>query len=157
MEQHLANHIIMPLPNSTVGKNGQAVRPHPPSSAEVSVIRIKGHLDSFTSDELDRTIQSLIKASRCKIVVDLYAIEYISSMGWGVFLSHLKAARGGGGDLKLARMQPDVYQVYKVLEFEWFLKSYDTLEEALDSFERPQNGQQNGNSGTPASNAVSHK
>ena len=39
------------------------------------------------------------------------------------------------GDLKLTNMSDGVYEVYKVLEFYWFLKAYHTLNEAISAFD----------------------
>jgi len=106
----------------------------------ISVLQVKGYLDTTTSSELDRAIKGLFEAEHYHIIVDLAEVEYISSMGWGVFLGNLRAARAGDGELKLASMRPQVYEVYRVLEFEWFMKAYETLEEAIGAFSPCLNG-----------------
>lgn len=106
------------------------------TNGDISVIKVKGYLDATTSEELDSKIDEMLKAKHFNIIVDLHEVEYVSSMGWGVFLSKIRDVRMNDGDLKLARMQPDVYEVYRVLEFELFLKSYDTLAEAIAGFSR---------------------
>lgn len=106
-----------------------------PAREEISVIRIKGYLDMITAEQLDKTIMSLLKSQEFNIIVDLHDVEYISSSGWGVFLGNIKEIREQGGDLKLTRMNPDVFEVYKVLEFFWFIKSYVSIEEAVYEFD----------------------
>jgi anti-sigma B factor antagonist len=102
----------------------------------ISVIKVGGYIDLTTSTELDHAIESVLKTNCYNIIVDLGHVDYISSTGWSIFLSKIKGIRDNGGDLKLARMKPDVYEVYEVLEFFWFLKVYETLEEAISDFER---------------------
>ena len=58
-------------------------------------------------------------------------MEYLSSAGWRVFLNEIKKIRDNGGDLKLACMQPDVCEIYDLLELSFILKTYDTAEEAV--------------------------
>lgn len=101
----------------------------------ISIIKVGGYIDITTSDELENVIESLLKSSCYNIIVDLCDVDYISSRGWSIFLSKLKEIRDNDGDLKLARMKEAVYEVYVVLEFFWFLKVYETLEEAISDFE----------------------
>lgn len=89
-----------------------------------------------TAEQLDKAIMSLLKRKQYNIIVDLQDVEYISSSGWGVFLGNIKEIREKGGDLKLTRMNPDVFEVYKVLEFFWFIKSYASIEDAVYEFDQ---------------------
>lgn len=101
---------------------------------EISIIRVGGYIDTTTSSELERTLDSLLKTGVVNIIIDLGKVDYISSAGWGIFISEIKGIRERGGDLKLAQMIPDVYEVFELLEFNYILKSYDTVEEALAAF-----------------------
>ena len=74
-------------------------------------------------------------------------MNYISSAGWGIFISEIKEIRENGGDLKLAAMIGDVYEVFELLEFQTILESFDTVEEAVKSFGEPAPGK-NGNEET---------
>ena len=105
------------------------------SQKPISVIRVGGYLEFTTSDELDKVIASLIKTKSYNIIIDLENVGYISSRGWSIFLSKIKEIREHDGDLKLPRMAPDVFEVFKVLEFFWFLSVYDTIEEAISDFD----------------------
>ncbi len=104
------------------------------AQGEISIIRVGGYIDTTTSSELERTLDSLLKTGVVNIIIDLGKVDYISSAGWGIFISEIKGIRERGGDLKLARMIPDVYEVFELLEFNYILKSYDTVEEALADF-----------------------
>jgi anti-sigma B factor antagonist len=102
---------------------------------EVSVIRVGGYIDTTTSAELERALDSLLKTGVVHIIIDLGNVDYISSAGWGIFISEIKGIRERGGDLKLARMIPDVYEVFELLEFHYILKAYDTVEEGIRDFD----------------------
>ncbi len=100
----------------------------------VAVIKVGGYIDTTTSSELERALGSLLKKASYHIVVDLGDVDYISSAGWGIFISEIKGIKENHGDLKLARMIPEVYEVFELLEFHYILKAYDTLDEAVDAF-----------------------
>jgi anti-sigma B factor antagonist len=104
------------------------------AQGDVSVIRVGGYIDTTTSAELERALDSLLKAGVVHIIIDLGNVDYISSAGWGIFISEIKGIRERGGDLKLAQMIPDVYEVFELLEFHYILKAYDTVEDAMRDF-----------------------
>ncbi len=106
------------------------------SDGQISVVRVEGYIDTTTSAELEKAMDSLLKAGRYMLVIDLSRIDYISSAGWGIFISQIREIRNQGGDLKLAGMIPDVYEVFELLEFHRILNAFNTVEEAVQEFEK---------------------
>jgi len=104
------------------------------SNRGVSILRVSGYVDTTTSPELERRMQALLREKRYHIVVDLTRVEYISSAGWGIFISEIREIREQGGDLKLAGMIADVREVFDLLEFENILQSYPESDLAVASF-----------------------
>ena len=104
------------------------------SNRGVSILRVSGYVDTTTSPELERRLQALLREKRYHIVVDLARVEYISSAGWGIFISEIREIREQGGDLKLAGMIADVREVFDLLEFENILQSYPESDLAVSSF-----------------------
>ncbi|TMQ58802.1 MAG: STAS domain-containing protein [Candidatus Eisenbacteria bacterium] len=105
-----------------------------PQNRGVSILRVSGYVDTTTSPDLERRLQALLREKRFHVVVDLAKVEYISSAGWGIFISEIREIREHGGDLKLAGMAPDVREVFDLLEFENILQSYSDTDLAVASF-----------------------
>jgi anti-sigma B factor antagonist len=105
-----------------------------PQNRGVSILRVSGYVDTTTSPELERRLQALLREKRFHIVVDLSRVEYISSAGWGIFISEIREIREKSGDLKLAGMIPDVREVFDLLEFENILQAYSDADLAAASF-----------------------
>ncbi len=105
-------------------------------SPDTFLIKVGGYVDTTTSQELDRTLEELLKKDIIRFIIDLEDVDYISSAGWGIFISEIKTIRRKGGDIKLAKMSPDVFEVFELLEFHRILKSYDSIAEAESDFER---------------------
>jgi anti-sigma B factor antagonist len=97
----------------------------------ISAIKVGGYIDTTTSAEVERSLDELVRNGNYNVIIDLANVDYISSAGWGIFISEIKGIRERGGDLKLANMIPDVYEVFELLEFHYILKAYDTVEEAV--------------------------
>ncbi len=100
----------------------------------VTILKVSGYLDTTTAGELENALYGLLENGKYKIVVDLGGVTYISSAGWGIFIGEIKDIRSHGGDLKLAGMIPDVYEVFQLLEFQSILDSYRMAEEAVNAF-----------------------
>ncbi|MCK4537434.1 MAG: STAS domain-containing protein [Candidatus Krumholzibacteria bacterium] len=111
----------------------------PKDNPDISVISVKGYVDTTTSSELEESLKRLLRKGRFDIVIDLGDVNYISSAGWGIFISEIKEIRENGGDLKLASMIGDVYEVFELLEFQTILESFDSVEDAVMSFGKFEN------------------
>jgi anti-sigma B factor antagonist len=105
-------------------------------TGDVTILKVSGYLDTTTASELETALYGLLKKDRCKIVVDLTGVTYISSAGWGIFIGEIKEIRSRGGDLKLAGMVGDVFEVFQLLEFQTILESYPSAEDAIEAFAR---------------------
>ncbi len=106
----------------------------PGSDKEVTVIRVDGVIDTMTATELEKVANSLLSQKKYNIIVDLGGVDYISSAGWGIFISNIREIRLNDGDIKLARMIPNVYEIFELLEFDSILKAFDNLEKAKADF-----------------------
>ncbi len=102
---------------------------------QISLIKVGGFIDTTTSSEVERALHNLLKQNRFNVIIDLGNVDYISSAGWGIFISEIKSIREQNGDLKLVRMIPDVYEIFELLEFHHILDVYDTVDEAVKKFE----------------------
>ncbi len=59
------------------------------SRNHISIIKVGGYIDTTTSSELERALSALLKQGRFYIIVDLGNVDYISSAGWGIFISEI--------------------------------------------------------------------
>ncbi len=101
---------------------------------EVVIVSVQGYIDTTNSPELKKVINRQVDSGRYKIIVNLDEIEYISSTGWGVFISELKEIRENNGDLVLTNMRSNVYNIYELMEFSSILKSFTDAKEAMVHF-----------------------
>lgn len=102
---------------------------------DVSTIKVSGYLDTTTARELETALNDLLDKGLYKVVLDLSGVTYISSAGWGIFIGEIKDIRSHGGDLKLAAMVGDVFEVFQLLEFQSILEAYPTIDAARKAFD----------------------
>jgi anti-sigma B factor antagonist len=108
-----------------------------PQRKDVTLLSVKGFIDTTTAPEFEKTFQAVLGEKKYKLVVDLKDVNYISSAGWGIFISEIKRIRNQKGDLILVSMSPEVAEVFELLEFNTILKSFSNPDEAVKKgFER---------------------
>ena len=99
------------------------------------LISLKGAIETTNASTLEDAISRLIEERCYRIVVDLSEVSYISSAGWGIFISEIKRVRREEGDIKLTSMRPEVREVFELLEFNNILRPYDIKDEAISDFD----------------------
>jgi len=106
----------------------------------ISIIRVDGVIDTLTATQLEEVLDRLLKRGRFQLIFDLAGVDYISSAGWGIFISRIKEIRQGKGDIKLANMVPNVMEVYELLEFDSILSAHENINGARVAFDSGQSG-----------------
>ena len=84
---------------------------------DVLVVRPEGRIDTNTSEELESWLMSRLAGGPRRLVVDMSAVDYISSAGLRVFLMTVKKLRGTGGQLVLGGLNPSVRQIFELAGF----------------------------------------
>ena len=84
-------------------------------TAEETIIELGGRLDTTTAPALDKTIQEDI-GDVTNLVLDLKALEYISSAGLRVLLSAQKKMQKIGS-MKVRNVREEVMEVFEMTGF----------------------------------------
>jgi anti-sigma B factor antagonist len=101
----------------------------------IHVVRMKRIFDATSVNEFEKVLAYLLAKREYRIVVDLTHVEFVASAGWGAFTAEFRNVRKAGGDIRLAAMSPDVQDVFFLLELDSFINAYETVDEAIASFE----------------------
>jgi anti-sigma B factor antagonist len=104
------------------------------SKDDVYIIEISGRMDSISSKEIEANLNDMIEHNRDKIIIDLGAVEYISSVGLRVLLAALKKEKERDGSIKLASLQPFVRDIFKMTGFDRIFSISSDQEEAIGKF-----------------------
>ena len=71
------------------------------------------------------------------IVLDLSALEYISSAGLRCFMLSARQAGGGGGRIVLAGLRPVVAEIFQISRFDMLFEIFPSVREALGALSAP--------------------
>jgi len=91
---------------------------------------IGGDVDASSSIYLDTALSEALSANQ-SIIVNLVDLEYISSAGLGVFMSHLQDVDLEQKKLAIFGMKEKVFQVFEILGLDQLMTIVTTREEAI--------------------------
>ena len=97
----------------------------------VVALRVAGHLDSSSAGELEGILESVHEYGYRNIIVDLAAVTYISSGGWGIFTGRVQSLREADGDVVLVGMSSEVYDIYELLGFQQIIMQFPSVDDAV--------------------------
>lgn len=98
----------------------------------VIVLALGGRLDALTAPELRPTIDKLVESGNHQVVCDMEQLETIDSSGVGAIVSLFKRLRMKGGDVKIARLQGQPKEIFRLLRLDRAFDLFDALGPAVD-------------------------
>lgn len=104
------------------------------NTQSVSVIKAKGRIDSETAPEFEQALLQLLNHNRNKIVLNLQAVEFLSSAGLRAMVKALKGAQNCGGDIRLVSVPDPIEGILLTVGMNQMFKTFPTIEAALVGF-----------------------
>lgn len=101
------------------------------SMPQCTLINLTGRLDGSTSPVFDQEIVKRLDADNRRVVIDMSAVDYISSAGLRVVLMAVKRAKSLGGGVWIAALQPSVKEVFEMSGFGKIIPLLGTRDDAL--------------------------
>jgi len=102
---------------------------------DVTLLSLEGELDAAAAPEVEKRLQTLYKAGRSRLVLDLSGVPYIASAGLRILQMTLLAARARSGDLRLAALPVAVREVLDMAGFTPMFMLFDDAAAAAQSFQ----------------------
>ena len=98
---------------------------------DITIVEIKGRIDSNTAKTFGERLTGLIKAGRMRVVVDLKHLVYISSAGFRALLVAGQLAEETKGTLALCGLSSEVQRLFDLGAFTDLFVIYGSREEGL--------------------------
>jgi anti-anti-sigma factor len=124
-----AERVVANLPNKeSSGMNVQVAK-----DADVTIAQLAGRLDGMTSKTVEQHLLTLVDGGVRQMVLDLGALEYISSVGLRVLILVAKRLKPLGGRVVVCAMQEPIQQVFEIAGFGNLFPAYASRAEAVRS------------------------
>jgi anti-anti-sigma factor len=102
----------------------------------VVTVALAARIDSFAIEELYEGFEQVKKTGKRNIALMMRDLEYINSRGIATLISFFKWAKEQGRSVKLAQVPKNIMALLTLLGIEKLTSVYDTLPEAIESFEQ---------------------
>lgn len=102
--------------------------------ANVVLIEIAGRIDHGTAPAFGSALLPHVEGctgETKKLLLDLGAVNYMSSAGLRVLMIAAKGCRKQSGKMVLAGLQPTIKEIFKIGRFDMVLESFASVREAL--------------------------
>ena len=100
-------------------------------SGDVTIVEIKGRIDSNTAKVLDERLANLIKGGRARLMIDCKNIIYISSAGFRALLVAGRLVEETKGTLALCGLPSEIQRLFDLGAFTDLFLIYSSREEGL--------------------------
>jgi anti-sigma B factor antagonist len=99
------------------------------------VVTVVGRVDSSTAPKLSETLDSIINASRYKIVVDMSGLEYMSSAGFRALLAAQRNCKHfNRGEVVLTNVPETINNALELAGFTTLFTIFKDLTSAVGHF-----------------------
>jgi anti-anti-sigma factor len=98
---------------------------------DLCILRPQGRLDSETAPAFSDDMNVLIAGGADKLLLDMAALDYISSAGLRVILQAAKQIKGKGGKLALCSMSEQIREVFEISGFAGILDIVPSHDDAM--------------------------
>ena len=100
-------------------------------AGEITIVEVKGRIDSNTAKAFGERLTSLINAGRGRLVVDLKQIIYISSAGFRALLVAGRLADETKGTLALCGLSAELQRLFDLGAFTDLFTIYGSRDESI--------------------------
>ena len=90
--------------------------------------------NALIAEPVKEQLKSYFNKPKTKLILNLENIDFIDSTGFGVFLSIMKTANNNYGFFKICNINPEVMELFKLLQLHNVFGIYNTQDDCIKSF-----------------------
>lgn len=100
---------------------------------DVKTVALSGRFDMYAAEEATPMLLRAMTQSASGVLVDLAAVDFISSAGLRALIATNKAARSDGKKTALIRARPEVYKIFKVAALDPVFSFFEDEAQAIQA------------------------
>ncbi|MEO0512212.1 MAG: STAS domain-containing protein [Planctomycetota bacterium] len=92
-------------------------------------------LDEANIQSIGEEISGIVDRNPgCKIIISFHNVDHLSSAALGTLITINNKVRNQNGQLRLAEIDPQIYEVFMITKLNKLFEIHDTSDQALSSF-----------------------
>jgi anti-sigma B factor antagonist len=100
-------------------------------AGDIFELKIDGFLDFSSSEQVEQALEGIFSQGVYKIIVNLAQTKYISSAGFGCFISSIDTAMKHNGDIIFTGTPAEIKEIFDILGLSKILRFTDRRDEAV--------------------------
>ena len=103
---------------------------------DIIVVRFNNvnRFNALIAEPVKEQLKEYFNKPKTKLILNLESIDFVDSTGFGVFLSIMKTANNNYGFFKICNINPEVMELFKLLQLHNVFEIYGKLEDCVKSF-----------------------
>lgn len=106
------------------------------SQNDITIVSLEGFIDAFSCQKFEESFGQLMEKNNYKLIVDLSKVDYMSSVGAGIFIAVHCVAAENKGTIILVNPKPKVREIFELLGMSKMLSFTDNINNALKLIEQ---------------------
>jgi anti-anti-sigma factor len=99
------------------------------------LVKLAGRLDSDTVPEVEEPLTALTEAGRCKIVLDMSEVSFVSSKGWWLLIGVQKTCkRFSRGEVVLVCLADRIQNSLNIVGMKDYFRLFEDITDAVGYF-----------------------
>jgi anti-sigma B factor antagonist len=94
-------------------------------------LTIEGFVDFSSSEQVAQAIEEIFAKDCYKLIINLSQTKYISSAGFGCFISSIDTAMKNNGDIIFTGTPPEIKEIFDILGLSKILRFTNESKEAV--------------------------
>lgn len=99
--------------------------------AGTKVLDVAGEIDVYTATQFREAVNEIIAGGQKHLVIDMKAVTYMDSSGFGALLSATRRVRPEGGTINLVKCNTSIDRILKITKLNTVFATFDNLEDAI--------------------------
>jgi anti-sigma B factor antagonist len=101
----------------------------------VHILSINGTIDSSNMSQVKSLLVDIReKEAKPAVVADIKGLDFISSMGWGMFINFAVEFKKSGGGMKMSGMNDRLERLFWLMGVDSQVENFKELKDAVNSF-----------------------
>jgi stage II sporulation protein AA (anti-sigma F factor antagonist) len=101
---------------------------------KIMILEIKGEVDAYTAQVLDKTLVDILDQGYTRIVLDVSNMRFIASAGIRTILYAYREAVQLGGEVRLTGPSDQIRRIFEIAGLFELLKITDGLQESINNW-----------------------
>lgn len=97
------------------------------------ILDVAGEIDVYTAPQFKDAVNNILNAGQKHLIVNMAAVTYMDSSGFGTLLSATKRLRPQGGTVNLVKCNSAIDRILRITRLNTVFATFDSVDQAVQA------------------------